>query len=639
MTTLRDSGLKPEILKAVEELGFEELMPVQEKVIPAILASDSDLVGLAQTGTGKTAAFGLPLLHKMDENLNKPQIIIMTPTRELCMQVASDFESFAKYLNNIRIVAVYGGASIDRQIGSIKRGVQVIVATPGRLLDLIERKCIDFKSINTVILDEADEMLNMGFREDIESILEVIPKHRRTLMFSATMSKEIAGIAAKFMHEPLEIVIGGRNEGAENVHHICYVVSAHDRYLVLKRVIDVFPGMYALIFCRTREETKKIAEKLIKDGYNADALHGDLSQPQRDMAMQKFRLKNTNFLVATDVAARGLDVNDLTHVVNYNLPDEIEAYTHRSGRTGRAGKEGISVILISSREYGKIRIIEKMINKKIEKKNIPGGKEVCEKQLFTFISKIEKAETDSVSIEPYIEVINKKLAWLSKEDLIARVVNLELKRLLAYYEDAPDLNPPEGRSRDQKNDRGNERGSERGSRRMFDENYTRFFVNFGEMDGLSAAELIGMIKDATGDRHVEVGRIDIMQKFSFFECPAEESEKVLKSFDGASHNGRRLVVDLAQPSDRSGSSRSGSRDGGNFRKRERSHSDKGGSSYSGNRDGGKFRKFGGGSRPEKRDSGFSGKKDSGKFKKQDRPKSESKGGSKSRERNLYKRRD
>ncbi|MFH0867352.1 MAG: DEAD/DEAH box helicase [Bacteroidota bacterium] len=545
MSIFRYSGLKPEILRAVDELGFEELMPVQEEVIPAILEHDNDLIGLAQTGTGKTASFGLPLLHKMNEDIKNPQLVILTPTRELCMQIAKDFESFSKYMNNIHIVAVYGGASIEKQIGSIRRGVHVVIATPGRLLDLIRRKCIDFRSISTVVLDEADEMLNMGFREDIDTILKVLPKQRRTLMFSATMSKDIAAIAANFMHEPLEIVIGKRNVGAENVHHIYYVASAHDRYLVLRRVIDYFPDMYALIFCRTREETKKISEQLMKDGYNADALHGDLSQSQRDMAMQKFRLKNTSFLVATDVAARGLDVTDLTHVINYNLPDEPDAYTHRSGRTGRAGKEGISICIVHSRELGKIRQIEKIVNKKIEKKLIPEGKEICEKQLFTFISKVENTISDFAPIEPYIPAINKKLDWLSKEDIIQRMVKMEFTRLLSSYEHAPDLN----RTELLKN-----RTSNGDKRRRNNENFTRFFINFGEIDGLEKPQLIGLIKDATGDRYIEIGRIDIMHKFSFFECPSEETEKILKAFEGRSNEGRRMIVDLAQPSERKESS-------------------------------------------------------------------------------------
>lgn len=539
MSIFRNSGLKPEILKAVEELGFEELMPVQEEVIPAILEHDSDLVGLAQTGTGKTASFGLPLLHKMNEEVKNPQIVIMTPTRELCMQVAADFESFSKYMKEVHVVAVYGGASIENQIREIKRGVHVVVATPGRLLDLIRRKSINFKNITTVVLDEADEMLNMGFREDIDTILRVLPVKRRTLMFSATMSKEIASIAANFMHEPMEIVIGKRNVGAENVNHICYTVNASDRYLVLKRVIDFFPDMYALIFCRTREETKKIAEKLIKDAYNADALHGDLSQSQRNMAMQKFRLRNTLLLVATDVAARGLDVTDLTHVLNYNLPDELDAYTHRSGRTGRAGKEGTSICIVHSRESGKIRQIEKIINKKIEKRKIPAGKEVCEKQLFTFISKVENTIADLTPIEQYIPVINKKLSWMSKEELIQRMVHLEFSRLLSYYENAPDLNPFE----DSKG-----RYSETEGRKRNRENFNRFFINYGELDGLDKPKLIGMIKDATGDRYIEIGRIDIMHKFSFFECRMEETEKIIKSFEGKYNEGRRVIVDLAQTS-------------------------------------------------------------------------------------------
>lgn len=546
MTTFQQSGLKPEIIKAVEELGFQDMMPVQEEVIPAILEHDCDLVGLAQTGTGKTASFGLPLLNNMDEDIRQPQVIIMTPTRELCIQIAKDFDAFSKYMNHISVVPVYGGASIEKQIHDLKRGAHVIVATPGRLLDLIRRKSVNFKSIKTVVLDEADEMLNMGFREDIDTILALLPVNRRTLMFSATMSKEIALIASKFMNEPMEIVVGKRNVGAENVSHICYASSAHDRYLVLKRIIDFFPDMYALIFCRTREETKKVAEKLIKDGYNADSLHGDLSQSQRDMAMQKFRLKNTTLLVATDVAARGLDVNDLTHVLNYNLPDELEAYTHRSGRTGRAGKEGISICIVHSREFGKVRQIEKILNKKIEKRQIPGGKEVCEKQLFTFINKVEKTIADLGSIESFIPVINKKLAWMSKEELIERMVHLEFSRLLSYYEDAPDLNPSGG---------GKTGYSDTEGKRRSKEDFTRFFINYGELDGLEKPQLIGMIKDATGDRNVEIGRIDIMHKFSFFECRSEETGKILKAFDGKYNEGRRVVVDLAQPSGQRESSR------------------------------------------------------------------------------------
>lgn len=570
MTDFANSGLKPEILKAIHELGFENQMPIQEKVIPVLLETKNDLVGLAQTGTGKTAAFGLPLLNTLVLESAKPQILVLCPTRELCIQITNDFISFSKYLGNVNVVAVYGGASIEKQIRDIKQGAHIIIATPGRLIDLMERRAIDIKKINTIVLDEADEMLNMGFKEDLDTILSDTPENKRTLMFSATMPKEIAAIASSYMKDPVEIIIGKRNEGAATVNHIYYMVNAHDRYLALKRVIDIFPDMYGLVFCRTRQETKEVAEKLMKDGYSADALHGDLSQQQRDTAMQKFRLKNLQLLVATDVAARGLDVNELSHVINYNLPDDIEVYTHRSGRTGRAGKTGTSVSIIHSREQGKIRQLEKIINKSIERKMIPQGKEICEKQLFNLISKIETSDVDLTQIDHLLPSIYSRLSWLSKEELIQKITGLEFKRLLAYYEKAADLNksvPSESKSRtrersgqddsdfkSRREDRGKRETRESGEGRegresrksKRDSSFARFFINVGSKDGLKPQHMIGLILDHTNDRHIEIGKIDIMHKFSFFEVEASLTEKILKSFEGAEIDGRRLIVDLAQ---------------------------------------------------------------------------------------------
>lgn len=580
MLNFNESGLNPEILRAVEELGFETPMPVQTKVVPVILNEKCDVIALAQTGTGKTAAFGLPLLQQLNVALKKPQVLILCPTRELCIQIAGDFESFAKYMQNVLIVAVYGGASIDKQISELKRGAQIVVATPGRILDVLHRKSADFKNVQTLVLDEADEMLNMGFQEDLDLILSQTPADKRTLMFSATMSKQVASIASNYMHDPLEIIIGKRNEAATNVKHIYYMVNAHDRYLALKRIIDVFPDLYAIVFCRTRQETKDIAEKLIKDGYNADSLHGDLSQAQRDMAMQKFRLRNLQMLVATDVAARGLDVTDLTHVINYNLPDDTESYTHRSGRTGRAGKTGISVIIIHSREQNKIHEIERLINKKIERKSVPEGKEVCEKQLFNLINKIQSNEVDLTQLEPFLPVIYKQLEWMSKEELIQKLVGFEFSRLLSYYENAPDLNKSVSNV-SQREDKRKTRG----------DNFVRFFINVGAIDGLKPANLIGFINDQTRNKSIEIGRIDIMHKFSFFECEPSMTDSILSSFEGAQFEGRPIVVDLAQGRDNvEKSDRQGSRSSGESRDRS-SRRDKSSGNSSRNPNRNRFKNF------------------------------------------------
>lgn len=439
MKTFAELGVEPKLLQAIQEMGFELPMPIQEMVIPHLLNKEGDVVGLAQTGTGKTAAFGLPVLQRIDVDREVPQALIIAPTRELCLQIAGDLADFAKYIEGLRILPVYGGSSIESQIKALRRGVQVIVATPGRLIDLINRKVVDLHDVHTVILDEADEMLNMGFLDDIKEILTHVPVERKMLMFSATMPKEIAEIAKNFMHDPVEFVAGQRNEGAKNVRHIYYMVKAHDKYLALKRVADNNPDIYGIIFCRTRKETQEVADKLIADGYNADCLHGDLSQAQRDMAMRKFRDHVTQLLVATDVAARGLDVDDLTHVINYGLPEDTAVYTHRSGRTGRAGKTGVSVAIIHSREKGRLREIEKKIGKEFEYRKVPTPEHIIEKQLYNLADRLERVEVNESEIAKYLPGVSKKLEWLSGEDLLKRLLSLEFNRLLAYYQNMPDI--------------------------------------------------------------------------------------------------------------------------------------------------------------------------------------------------------
>jgi ATP-dependent RNA helicase DeaD len=427
MNSFIESGLKPEILTAIEAMGFINPTPIQQQTIPAILGSSNDLIALAQTGTGKTAAFGLPILTLADAGLTVPQALVLCPTRELCMQITSDLQKYAKDMNHLRSVAIYGGASIENQIKSLKKGCHFVVGTPGRVLDMIRRKALVLGNIRWLVLDEADEMLNMGFKEDLDTILSETPQKRQTLLFSATMPREIAEIASKYMQDPIEISVGKRNAGAENVRHEYYMVHARDRYLALKRIVDVSPSVYGIVFCRTRQETKDVADKLMQDGYNADALHGDLSQAQRDYVMNRFRIKNLQLLVATDVAARGLDVNDLTHIINYNLPDDLEVYIHRSGRTGRAGKSGVAVSIIHTRETGRIKDLERMTRKPFERKKVPGGKEICEKQLFNLVDRVENTEVDP-QIEQYLPVIYKKLEWLSREELIKHFVSVEFNR-------------------------------------------------------------------------------------------------------------------------------------------------------------------------------------------------------------------
>jgi ATP-dependent RNA helicase DeaD len=564
MNTFEESGIRPELKKAVLELGFETIMPVQEQVIPVVLESKDDIIALAQTGTGKTAAFGLPVLSLLDLDSRETQALILSPTRELCIQITKDLMSYGKYLTGLRVTAVYGGASIENQISQLKSGAHVIVATPGRMNDLIRRKRVFLSNVQTVVLDEADEMLNMGFTEDLNLILEKVPAERRTLLFSATMSNEVASIAKNYMHTPVNITIGKKNSGAENVSHHAYIINAKDRYLVLKRIVDYYPEIYGIIFCRTRLETAEIAEKLMKDGYNADALHGDLSQTQRDYAMQRFRSKNLQILVATDVAARGLDVDNITHVINYNLPDDNEIYTHRSGRTGRAGKTGISISLTHVKEKFRLQHIEKMIGRKFETKQIPGGKDICKKQLFNMIDKMENVDVNEDEITIFLPALYEKLAHLEKEEIIKRFVSLEFNRFLDYYQKAPDLNLEARRSNDERRDRPerNERGdrnerrerSERGDRRDKAQireasAFTVLRVNMGSADGLEVRELIGMVNNFTQDRSIAIGRAEIRPYFTLFGVDSTSVNQVLKSFDGQRINNRELIIEVARESD------------------------------------------------------------------------------------------
>ena len=556
MKSFAEIGIESNVLKAIQELGFENPMPVQEKVIPQLLSNErNDVIALAQTGTGKTAAFGLPLLQRVDLTNKKTQHVVISPTRELCVQIADDIKSYSKYEKGIKTVAVFGGASIEHQIKAIKRGAHIISATPGRLLDLINRRVIDLRHIETVVLDEADEMLNMGFREDLEAILTDTPEEKQTLLFSATMPREVKRIADKFMNNALEFTVGKKNAGAENVSHICYSVHARDRYLALKRIVDFNPDIYGIVFCRTRLETQDVAAKLMDDGYSADAIHGDLSQSQRDVVMGKFRTKHIRLLVATDVAARGIDINDLTHVINYNLPDELEIYTHRSGRTGRAGKFGTSIIISNLKEKRKISTIEKKIGKKIEHKPVPLGKEICKVQLFHVIDKMEKVTVDSVEIDEFLPEINKKLEWLDRNELIKKFVAVEFNRFSDYYKNTADLNKPT----DDRKSRREER-----SRGRSNEGFTRFFLNLGAMDKLSPVDIIGMVNDITGVRDIQIGEIDIKKTFSFFEVDSEFKDQMLDTFNQAEHKGRKINLEI---SDRSASTKSSG--GGRSRSRDR----------------------------------------------------------------------
>jgi ATP-dependent RNA helicase DeaD len=534
MKTFEELGLEHSIVTAIKELGFQNPMSVQEKVIPVLLENnETDVIALAQTGTGKTAAYGLPIIQNVYTKKSHTQFLILSPTRELCLQIADDLSDFAKYKNDVKIAAVFGGSSIERQIQLVRNGAHIISATPGRLLDLVKRKVVDLSKITAVVLDEADEMLNMGFRDDLEAILKSTPDAKNTLLFSATMSSDIRAIANKFMFEPVEITIGKKNVGAENINHICYTVNAKDRYLSLKRIVDFHPEIYGIIFCRTKRETQEVADLLMKDGYNAEALHGDLSQAQRETVMNKFRHKNVRLLIATDVAARGLDVDNLTHVINYNLPDELEVYTHRSGRTGRAGKAGTSIVITNLKEKSKLRTIENQTNKKFEHKQVPTGDEICAKQLFHLVDRVEKVEVDDSKIESFLPDIMKKLDWLDREELIKKFVSVEFNRFLSYYSNLKDIETPVESLKFKSNKSSNY-------------NFTRFFINLGMLDSLKPKTLIDMINEFTGTNDIEIGDIEILKTFSFFDIDSDYADKILFAFKNKYSGKRKISVEISE---------------------------------------------------------------------------------------------
>jgi len=537
MITFENLGLRKEILKAVESLGFEKPMPVQEQVIPFVINESHDLIALAQTGTGKTAAFGLPLLNVINTEKHSTQALILSPTRELCIQISNDLKNYSQYMKGTKVVPVYGGENIMTQIRQLTEQPQIIVATPGRLIDLINRKKVKLDAVKYLVLDEADEMLNMGFQEDLETILESVPAERRTLLFSATMPKEIERIAKKYMSDSQSISIGTRNSGSENVEHIYYMVQASNRYLALKRIADINPDIYGIVFCRTRQETKDVAEKLMRDGYSADALHGDLSQPQRDAVMNKFRIRNIQILVATDVAARGLDVNDLTHVINYNLPDDVEIYTHRSGRTGRANKKGVSVSIIHTRERNRIREIERAVKKSFKQELVPSGLDICKRQLFHLIERMEAVEINNDQIDQFLPHVLKKLEYLDKEDIVRRFVSLEFNRFLDYYKHAVDLNVPDKaeysdrKSRSERGERGDRsenrnnrgKGAKKGQR-------VRLKINFGAKENASPRGLLSIINSTTNDKSISVNNIEVSNKFTFFDVFSDQVDQVIDAF-------------------------------------------------------------------------------------------------------------
>ena len=566
MKTFAELGLKEQILNAITEIGYEQPTPVQAAVIPVLLGTENaddaattasiptqDIIALAQTGTGKTAAYGLPVLQNVNADDRSTQIVILSPTRELCLQISDDLKDYSRYIDGLHVVAVYGGTGIESQIRQLRKGCQIIVATPGRLIDLIHRGAARLESVRNVVLDEADEMLNMGFTESIDEILSAIPSEHQTLLFSATMGPDIERIAKNYLRDYREIVVGSRNEGAEHVNHIYYAVRAQDKYAALKRIVDYYPRIYGIIFCRTRLETQEVADHLIRDGYSAEALHGDLAQAQRDLTMQKFRNHRTQLLVATDVAARGLDVNELTHVINYGLPDDVENYTHRSGRTGRAGKRGTSISIIHLREKGKVRVIERVIGKKFEVGTLPEPKEICTKQLYKVIDNLEHTEPDEEQIAPFLPEVMHKLEWLTKEELVKRLVQQEFGRFLTYYADAPEIVQPTAREeREEKGYKRDRRDDKRARNAkgnpVAEEGYTRLFLNFGKRDNFFAREIINLVNRYVKGK-VEIGRIDLLNNCSFFEVPEEQAELVMGKMAKAKVGERRVVVDFADRAD------------------------------------------------------------------------------------------
>lgn len=555
MKTFEELGVSKPLCKAVEELGFESPMPVQERVIPRLLGDAHDIIALAQTGTGKTAAFGLPVLQRINPKEIKTQALILSPTRELCLQIGSDLADFSKYTPEIKVLPVYGGSSIESQIRSLKKGVQVIVATPGRLIDLIKRGVVKLDDVNTVVLDEADEMLNMGFLESLEEILSYLPEERKMLLFSATMPADILKIAKRYMKDYEEIVVGTRNEGADTVRHIYYMVNARDKYLALKRIVDNSPNIYGIIFCRTRRDTQEIADNLIRDGYNAEALHGDLSQQQRDIVMKKFRDGVVAILVATDVAARGLDVDNLTHVINFGLPEDTAVYTHRSGRTGRAGKSGVSIAVIHSREKGRLREIERIIGKTFEHKDVPTPEHIIEKQLYNLADRIERVKVNEDEISSYLPGISRKLEWLSEQDLLKRVISLEFNRLIEYYKDAPKIDFVEtkptsraerkARKERERKDIDRPKNDKEKDRRTAERGMERIYINIGKRDGFFAGNLIEMLNKLITGKRVDVGRIDLLPGYSLFDVKKSDARKVVGALTGSDFYGRRIHSEIA----------------------------------------------------------------------------------------------
>ena len=566
----QEIGLKQPLIDAVTEMGFEQLTPIQEKTIPFITSRKRDLIALAQTGTGKTAAFGLPVLNQIDIDNTDTQVLVLCPTRELCLQITGDLTNFSKYLKGLAIVPVYGGANIREQIKQLKKCCQIVVATPGRAIDLMERKALKIDAIQWLVLDEADEMLSMGFKDDLDTILADTPEDKTVLLFSATMPADIERMAQSYMKNPEEIAVAAKNIAAENVEHQYFMVRAKDRYEALKRVADVNPDIYAIVFCRTRMECKEVADKLMADGYNADALHGDLSQAQRDNVMQRFRSRHLQILVATDVAARGLDVNDLSHVINYNLPDDPEVYVHRSGRTGRAGKSGVSISLLHLKEKGKLRTIEKICKKKFERKPVPNGREICEIQLLNFIDKVKNVEIDEAQIEAFSAQIAEKFADMSRDQIIKKFVSMEFNRFLDYYRNAKDINvdlddrdKERGGKKDRKRDRGDryddryddrddrrDRSERRGGkrdrdRREYGKDYSRLFISLGSKDHVSPGTMMGFVNRVVDNREVSIGKIDIQKNFSFFEVDTEHLQEVLDAMRDAQFDGQSVTVEQA----------------------------------------------------------------------------------------------
>lgn len=595
MSSFTETGLHENIIKAIQELGFEQPTPIQAKTIPHLLSSDKDLIAFAQTGTGKTAAFGLPAIQLTNIKDKGTQTLILCPTRELCIQISKDLTNYSKFIKGLGVVPVYGGASMDTQIRALRNEAQIVVATPGRAKDLITRKKLIVSNVQRLILDEADEMLTMGFKEELNAILAETPEKKQTLLFSATMSKEIVNITKKYMNDPVQLAATQQNTVAENVKHLYYMVQAKNKYEVLKRIADINPNIYGIVFCRTRRETKEIANRLMTDGYNADALHGDLSQAQRDDVMGRFRKRQLQLLVATDVAARGIDVTDLTHIINFHLPDETEVYIHRSGRTGRAGKSGTSIAIIHSRENNRIRDIERKFKIQFSKESVPGGKEICSKQLYALIDKIEKVKIDENQIEPYLPEIYKQLEDLSREELIKHFVSAEFNRFLEYYKYAKDINISESykdrdrddrsprNKRDKRDSRDRDKRSDRPVRER-NANLTRLFINVGSKNDLNPPRLIGLINNALDSGDAEIGRIEILKKFSFFEIDKKVDATLIKELSGKEFEGVKLSVEISEEKKSSSSSaerstekraprRSGGGSGGGYTKSKDSRRD------------------------------------------------------------------